>query len=183
MTRPPQWLRALISLFAGDDRIDPIIGDLLEDYALDRAPRNRLAADLWLLRQVLSLVPNRLFDGGWPMKSLTIVSLFMILAAAWLVYMEQVLGHPGHVGRSALDLGLVVGSLLIIVWILRRRGLWLGAATGLYAVAALAFGAWELWHLFHGADFEGFALVISAALCVQAGLVLAALTRPRQPAH
>jgi hypothetical protein len=181
MTRPPPWLSALLSLFSGDDRFDPIVGDLLEDYALDRVPRHgRTAADLWLLRQILSLAPNRLFDGGWPMKSLTIISLFMILAAAWLVYMEQILCHPGHVERSVLDAGLVLGSLLVVVWILRRRGRWLGVATGLYAVAALAFGTWELWHLFHGADFEGFALVISLALCAQAALVLTGLVRSRR---
>jgi len=111
------------------------------------------------------------------MKVLTLVSLVTILAAAWLVYMEQVLGHPGHAERSAVDAGLILGSLLVVVWILRRRGRWLGLAAGLYAVAALALGAWELWRLCQGAEFEGFALVVSLILCVQAGLTLAGLAR------
>lgn len=181
--RPPQWLLAILSLVAGDEDRAPVAGDLLEDYALAQVPRKgRTAANLWFLRQVLSLVPSRLFEGRWPVRSLSLVSIFVILAGAWLVYMEQSLRHPGYLSRSLVDMGLVFGSLLTVTWVMRRQGFWLQSATGLYALGAGALGAWVFWHLMHGADFEGFALIIAAVLCVQAFLVFSGFVRLRRPA-
>jgi len=180
MTLPPRILVALLEYIVAGDGADTIAGDLIEEYnARTAGGTSRLAANAWLIRQSLSLVPNRLFTGRRPMRAQSILSIFMVLAGLWLAYMETVLGHPGHDLRAAIDLLVVFGSVLSLVWLVHRKSGWLQVMVGIYALGAVAFGAHALWDLWRGPEFEGFVLVIATAMCLQGILMLAGFFRKR----
>jgi len=100
------------------------------------------------------------------------VCAFTLLACCWLTTMESVLHHPGYSSRMLMDALLGAGSLitgLIVLLLATTRWRWLALAAALGAggvgVAAIVRDA-------RAAHFEGFVLVIGAALCAQAALTL-----------
>ncbi len=180
MSPSPRLLLWLLGILLPNPEDEPIVGDLLEDYHLAIASgRGRVGAGAKLLGDILSFIPARLFEGRWPVRALALVSAFTLLCGLWLAYMEHVLGHPGRGPRSAVDLTLVAGSLLILAWTVRRDRGWLRAVTALYAVAAAVFGVWTIVHVLRASHFEGFVLVIATALCLQGLLALAGMMRFR----
>jgi hypothetical protein len=95
---------------------------------------------------------------------------FTLLACAWLTAMESVLRHPGYPSRMILDALLGAGSLaigLVVLFLATTSWRWLALAA---AVAAGAVGLSAIVHNARAAHFEGFVLLIGAALSLQAAL-------------
>ena len=106
---------------------------------------------------------------------LMVVTIFTLLAALWLALMEALLRHPGFALRCGIA-GLMVAQCGATLGILALRGgrvlrvFCLGGATALLVYGAYAFSA-DL----RNPHFEGFVLVIAAALMLQGVLTLIAL--------
>src|SRR5579862_5094910 len=167
MTRqgPPQWLDSLLlRCLPGGDR-ETVSGDLLEEYREVRlAQLGRLRADLWYLRQLLSFLIVRSF-GASPMRaSLTWMCVVTALAGAWLAVMENILRHPGFAGRSAIAACIVLQGIATVLFLMLHgrsvfRVLVLAGALGIAVVGAAA-----VIRILNAPHFEGFVLLIGAAL-------------------
>ena len=97
---------------------------------------------------------------------------FTLLACGWLATMEGVLRHPGYPARMVTDALLGVGSLTIaLIALLQATGGWRWLALAA-ALGAGGVGVAAIVHNARAAHFEGFVLVIGAALAVQAALTL-----------
>ncbi len=103
---------------------------------------------------------------------------FTALAGLWLCVMEWVLKQSGYEMRALLDLALVAQSLLTLAFVFglaRRAWRWIAAA-GAVLVAYLG-GSAVIGNL-QRAHFEGFVMVIGAALVLQGLLTIAVTTGP-----
>ncbi len=114
----------------------------------------------------------------FPRWILAAVCGFTALAGAWLCVMESVLKHNGYEMRALLDLAFVAQSLLTLAFVFGLLGgAWRWIATAGAALVAYA-GASAIVGNFQRAHFEGFVMVIGAALVVQGLLTIAATAGP-----
>ncbi len=103
---------------------------------------------------------------------------FTALAGVWLCVMEGALRHNGYEARALLDLALVAQSLLTLAFVfglLRGAGRWIvtvGAVFAAYTGASAIVGNFQRTH------FEGFVMVIGAALVLQSILTLTVTAAP-----
>ena len=84
--------------------------------------------------------------------------------------MENLLRHAGYPGRIAIDAGIGLQSALTLLWLLRPTGVAVRSLVILGAAALTFVGASALLKLSQTAHFEGYVVVIGAALLVQAAL-------------
>lgn len=141
---------------------DAIAGDLLEAYREDHFNKlGRFNAELWLIRQVLSIVWHRI-PGG-----LLMLSLLSTVCAAWLVLMECLLQHNGFIGRSFNDSLVILQSALALFGV---------AAPQAETLRSLAFGVtgmvllnacWALYGAASNPHFEGYAVVAASLFIAQ----------------
>ena len=173
---PPKWAESLlIHLLKPRDR-ESIPGDLLEEYREERLPAlGRARANLWYIRQMLSLASVQAFEGG-PMKSILMcLCFFTMAAAAWLGVMETILRHPGFVVRICLEIVFAAQSLATILFLMLRGHRPLRVLLILGGGAILVFGALAVMTILKAPHFEGYVLVIGAALIMQGSLTIATL--------
>ncbi len=177
--RPPRWFEwMLMSVLPIRDR-ETISGDLFEEYCQERLPRlGRLRANFWYVRQVVGFAVIRLVWGPFMKKALFAISLFTIAAGCWLAVMENVLKHDGHGGRTVLDLLIAAQGVVTVSVILFRAGSLLRLVAILGAIAVAWVGGSALWNILRATHFEGFVVVIGAALIAQGILTIAAFVRP-----
>jgi len=167
---PPQWAEKLLICALPPSRRDDIAGDLCEEFRARNVQGD--PASLWYIRQAAGLIGRQLYAGGKMRTILLTVCAFTLLACCWLTTMESVLRHPGYPSRMIMDALLGAGSLTtgLIVLLLATTGWrWLAVAAALGAGGA---GISAIVHNARADHFEGFVLVIGAALCAQAALTL-----------
>jgi len=167
---PPRWMEKLLMCALPPSRRDDIAGDLCEEFRARQVQGD--PAGLWYIRQAAGLIGRQLYAGGKMRTILLTLCAFTLLACCWLTTMESVLRHPGYSSRMIMDALLGAGSLMtgLIVLLLAGTGWrWLALAA---ALGAGAVGVSAIVHDARTAHFEGFALVIGAALSVQAALTL-----------
>jgi hypothetical protein len=173
---PPHWMERLLRLTLATRDRETISGDLLEEYREAQVPgRGRLRANLWYLRQVADIAVIRLF-GGAPMKyMLAILASATLIAGAWLGIMELLLQHPGYFGRAVTACCIIAqaGGTLFYLRAQGQRVLRAVLAFGGTALAAL--GLVSIHRVLHAAHFEGFVLLIGAALILQCIVTLVVL--------
>ncbi len=175
---PPEWLERTLLLFLdGRDR-ESISGDLLEEYREERLPKSgRLRANVWYLRQCASFASVRLCGGGLVKRLLALLCVFVAAACAWLVMMEFVLKHPGYMARSAVELCLCAQAIVTLLYLLLHAGNVLRRVALMCAMLIVPFGAYCLVEILRAQHFEGYILLISAALMMQGALTMAVLLR------
>jgi hypothetical protein len=177
--RPPALFdRALRLILRPRDR-DAISGDLLEIYAEEKLPTlGRTRATFWYARQLLGLLPYRIFSlpGGKLMKTLSIASsLFLVLACSWFAVMELILKHPGFTIRAGVCAIIVLYAALYTGLTLaysRIQSTPLRYTLSLGAFSVLALGIYALIFEFRTTDFEGYIFLIALALIAQGTLTL-----------
>jgi hypothetical protein len=170
---PPRWLEALLlrSLSARDREI--VSGDLLEEYREVQLPHlGAMRANIWYARQLISFLTARSFRGSTMRASLTWMSALTVLAGIWLAVMENILKHPGYAGRSAIAVGIVLQGLATVLCLMWQGRLVFRAIVLAGAVAVAVLGASAIIRILNAPHFEGFVLLIGAALIVQAMLAL-----------
>ncbi|HEV2618741.1 MAG TPA: permease prefix domain 2-containing transporter [Acidobacteriaceae bacterium] len=164
------FLRLLLS---PRDR-ETVSGDLQEEFFEVKVPElGSFRARLWYLRQVLSFVPARTVAVLQPV--LRLLSLCTALAGVWLGMMDVVLRHPGY-GSQVVIAAMIVSQALLTLAALRfdrSGGLRATATAGSLIVLWIAGRA--LIAALRGPHFEGYILLISSALMVQATLALLTL--------
>ncbi|MBV8895796.1 MAG: hypothetical protein JO051_04740 [Acidobacteriaceae bacterium] len=178
MGMPPRWAEFVLEHILPEGDRQSVTGDLREEYAETMLPRNgRLKADLWYLRQLLSLSPRAFSGQSSSRAAVLLVSFFTFACGCWLALMECVLRHPHYVARAGMDITIALVPLTTIAVVClhlsvrAERWLWAGAV-GLIAVAVRAF-----LHDVHSSHFEGFVLLISLTLAVQGIFMLLFLGR------
>jgi hypothetical protein len=165
---PPRWLETLLRWCLPARDRDSISGDLLEEYREAQLPQlGSVRANLWYLRQLISFLAVRSFGGSTLRASLTWMSVLTTLAGIWLGIMEQLLKHPGYAARSVVAAAIAtqgLATILFLMWHGQRifRALVLAGAVGV-----VVLGASAVIRMLNAAHFEGFVLLIGAALMVQ----------------
>ncbi len=110
------------------------------------------------------------------MKQLLILtSLFTVAAGIWLGVMENVLKHPGYAGRSVIAACIAVqGSAILACTFLSGPSAFRSVVT-MGAVAMAFLGGSAILRMLGAQHFEGFVLIIGAALIMQGILTVATL--------
>lgn len=177
---PPRWMERMLRLFLLSRDRETISGDLLEEYREERLPRlGSMRANLWYLRQSISLASIRVTGGAHMKQALMLMSVFTAAAGIWLVVMENILKHSGYPVRSAIDVCIAIqgaATLLFLIFDGRAIFRWLVIAG---AVAIGLVGARAIGRILQAQHFEGFVLIIGFALLVQAVLTLVVLIQAR----
>ncbi len=103
---------------------------------------------------------------------LAVVCVFTAAAASWLAVMEGVLRHPGFPQRILVSAAIVAQGVLTL-WFSSGASSRAGRTAALAgACGVLLLGASAVIGNITGAHFEGYAVVIGAALVVQGVLTL-----------
>ena len=181
---PPRWIEQLLERILALADCQTVIGDLHEEYVEAMLPRlGRIRADIWYLRQALSLVPRGVLRQGGMRRALLGISLFTLGSCCWLALMEWVLRHSGYLLRSGMDLSIAsvpLATAIALLWhvsVRAERCLWAGAIT------LIAVGAQALIQNARSAHFEGFVLLISVAIILEGTLMLLSLGRSGNGPH
>ena len=112
---------------------------------------------------------------------LRLVCGFTILASTWLTTMYFFLQHPGYQERAATSAAFVFAGLVTLAALqLARPPAWLLAIVAAGAIGLIYAGSSAVNAVLRpGAHFEGYALVIGAALAVQGVLTLVVIGMSR----
>lgn len=103
--------------------------------------------------------------------------VFLTAAGVWLAVMEGILKHPGYEVRSAADASIAAQALLTLCFLVFGGGPAFRMIVLLSAVYAAVFGAFAMARTLQPNHFEGYGLLIGAALVLEAALILAVLFR------
>lgn len=177
---PPGWLEAALLRCLPERDRETVSGDLLEEYREVQLPRlGAFGANIWYARQVLSFLTTRTLGGSAMRASLTWMCVATALAGVWLAVMENVLRHPGYAARSIIALLIMLQGLVTILFLMVHGRSVYRVIVAAGAVGAIALGASALLRILSAAHFEGFVLLIGAALVIQGSLALLVVGGPR----
>lgn len=176
--QPPLLLQNLLQAFLPARDQETVFGDLLEAYAERRHHNRAFRANLWFALQTVSFAPRGTLAALAQEPRLVFFCSFTSACGAWLGTMDVLLHHPNLLRHETIA-GLIVGQGLLTLLTLplfRFRLLrWL-VFTGTLAVTWL--GGKALVAVVRGDySFDGYILIIAAALIVQAALTWRALLR------
>lgn len=176
---PPASLQQLVLALLPPRDQETVVGDLLEVYA-ERRQQGALAANLWYLRQAVSLLPRSASRAYVSAPALVLLCCFTAACAIWLGTMSILTRH-GNVLYQESIVALILGqALLTLVMLPLRRIRSLRWAVSLGAVAIAWLGGSALVAMGRGDhSFEGYILLIALLLIVQAGLTWSDLLRSR----
>ena len=104
--------------------------------------------------------------------SLTWMCMITALAGAWLAVMESILRHPGFAGRLAIAACIVVQGIATVLFLMLHGRSIFRALVLAGAVGAAVLGAAAVIRVLNAPHFEGFVLLIGAALVAQGILAL-----------
>jgi len=106
-----------------------------------------------------------------------------LAAGIWLAVMENVLKHEGYAGRTAIAACIAMQSLATLLLVARPRGFVFRRVVMAGAVGIVVLGGYSVLRILDAPHFEGFVLVIGAALILQGGLTLISGEWPRREAR
>lgn len=112
---------------------------------------------------------------------LRLICGFTILASSWLTTMYFVLRHSGYQKGAAISAGFVLAGLITLASLqLARPPAWLQTLVAIGAIGLIYAGSSAVNAVLRpNAHFEGYALVIGAALAVQGVLTLVVIGMSR----
>ena len=107
--------------------------------------------------------------------------VFAVVAGTWLGVMENILKHEGYAGRTVIAACIALQGFATLLFIRLRgssifRGLLMAGA-----IAIIWLGYRSVGRVLHSPHFEGYVLVIGAALILQGVLTLATAARQYYP--
>lgn len=174
------WMERLLMLFLAERDRETIPGDLLEEKAARAAELGPMRANLWYVAQILSFAPRGVVMASAKSSILSVFCIFTVLAGAWLGSMDFLLKHPGYLDREWIALTIVgQGVLTLIALYSKTRLLKIMAIIGTFSILWLASKAF--YGVTHNPHFEGYIVLIAAALVIQSALTwLSMLQHPKQ---
>jgi len=104
-----------------------------------------------------------------------LTSLFTVAAGVWLGVMENILEHPGYVGRSVIAAYIAVQGLATLACILLSGRSVFRNVVMMGAVAIAFLGGSAILRILGAQHFEGFVLIIGTALVMQGVLTVTTL--------
>ena len=175
---PPRLLERALLLFLAERDRETVSGDLLEEYREEQLPRlGTLRANLWYLRQAVSVAWIRLWGGSRLKQLLVFLCLFIAVAGTWLGVMENVLKHNGYAGRTVVAACIALQAVLTLVCVLwNGRPVFRGIVL-IDAAVIVLFGAAAVINILRAQHFEGFVLLIGLGLMLQGAFAVAVLLR------
>ena len=179
---PPRWAESLLRHVLKPRDQESILGDLLEEYREERLSKlGRTGANLWYIRQMLSIAFFQALKGG-PMKgSLVCLSFLTLAVSACLGFTETVLRqktvlyHPGSDIRIIWAIMLATASVITILYLVLPGYRLLRILLSLSAVAMLSFGISAVLAVIGSTHFEVYFLLYGVALILQLTLAILAL--------
>lgn len=180
---PPRWLqRALVHVLNARDR-ETISGDLLEEFREEKLPRLAvLRADIWYLRQLVSLASRQLLGARLVQQVLVLTCLFAVAAGIWLGTMEHIMKHEGYLGRSVIAVCIAIQSLATLLYLSVHGGSTFRGLVITGAVATMSLGSAAILKISRAQHFEGFVALIGLTLLLQGALTLVTLLQRRYKA-
>jgi hypothetical protein len=106
---------------------------------------------------------------------------FVVAAGTWLAVMENVLKHDGYAGRTVMDVCIVAQAALTLLFLLVHGRAFFRRVVLVCAAAVMLLGISAIIRLSQSQHFEGFVLIIGAALIFEGALTWQQLLK-RQPA-
>jgi len=175
---PPVWIERLLEMLLPEKDRATVAGDLYEEFRDNKAPQlGRVRANAWYLRQVASFAPRRVASLFNRPIVLAWLCVFTAMCGGWLGAMDVLLHHPaaqiGIAGCIVSQALVTLAALRFREWPLLRYVSLLGCIALFWLVVKVVLG------LVHGNEFEGYIVIIAAALLVQAILTLT--TTPHTP--
>ena len=110
-------------------------------------------------------------------QTLVLLCLFVAAAGVWLGVMENVLKHAGYAGRSAIAACITLQAILTLLYLGLNGRPAFRALVLMGALAIALFGASATINILRAQHFEGFVLLIGAALVLESTLTVAVLWR------
>lgn len=133
-SNPPKWVENLLRFFLGPRDRDTVTGDLLEEYREVVLPtRGRLRAQVWYLRQALSLIESvtsglvlGVVFGAWnlvftflaPLAEDTVLALSTFYGPMFVMWGAVGFAARRRTGKfvDAIKAGMIVGAVTIAVF-------------------------------------------------------------------
>lgn len=178
----PAWMEVFLrSLLSVRDR-ETVTGDLYEEFCDRRVSwQSPARASLWYLLQAVSFAPRRCRSAFTQPRTLAALCIFTALCGCWLGAMDLRLRHPGYVGQIGIAAGILLQAL-VTLGSLRFRRISLLRKVSMFGSLVLFWLAGKaLIATVHGAELEGYVLLIAVALLYQALLTLCTVPRPSAP--
>jgi hypothetical protein len=108
-------------------------------------------------------------------QALAFLSAATLAAGAWLGAMELVLQHQGYLGRTVTAACIVLQGVGTLLYLRSAGQRAVRAVVGLGSAALAVLGVVAIVRILHASHFEGFVLLIGAALILQCIFTLAVL--------
>ena len=175
---PPAWMEHLLRMVLPAHNRETIAGDLREEFHDRAASQSARRAQLWYLRQVVSLAPRGLGLALGNGSALPLLCAFTGLCGLWLGAMDLRLHHPASQIAIAAS---ILSQALITLAALRLRYPWLrylalAGCAGMFYLSATA-----LIGVLRGYNFEGYILLIALLLAVQSVLTICTMPWLQRP--
>jgi hypothetical protein len=165
--RPPTMMERMLAALLPERDSESVPGDLEEIYVERYSTSGAFSANVWYAMQMLSFMPRAAVQAYGRAPILALTCCFTAICGCWLGTMDIVLKHSDLLHHEEIA-GMIVGEALLILAALPLRKLtavrWLALA-GSLVIAKM--GASALWGTLHSRDFEGYILVIAAALLAE----------------
>lgn len=97
----------------------------------------------------------------------TFLCFFTLAAGIWLFVMENLLRHQGYLHRSGIAFCIVLQSAVTLLWLLKRDAVILRRTILAGTLALLWIGGTAIQRMLSAPHFEGFVVIIAAALIMQ----------------
>ena len=177
---PPVWIERVLQVLLPEKDRATVAGDLYEEFHENKVPQlGRTRANAWYLRQVASFAPGKVASLFNRPVVLAWLCVFTAMCGGWLGAMDVLLHHPAEqiaiAGCIVLQAVLTLASLRFHQSPLLRVVAMLGCTALFWLVAKVVLG------LAHGGEFEGYIVIIAAALLAQAILTLGTVPAARRP--
>lgn len=173
---PPSWMELLLrSLLPVRDR-ETVAGDLYEEFCDRRTSwQSPVRASLWYLLQAVSFAPRICRSAFLQPRMLASLCLFTALCGCWLGAMDLRLRHPGYVGQIGIAVRISLQALVTLGALRFRRSAFLRHLSMYGCLVLFWLAGKALIATAHGAELEGYVLLIAVALLYQAFLTLCTL--------
>ena len=172
---PPSWMECLLlSLLPVRDR-ETVTGDLFEEFCNRRASgQSLMRASVWYLLQAVSFAPSRCRSAFIQPRMLALLCAFTASYGCWFGVMDLRLRHLGSEG-FAIAAEILLQSLLTLAALYFRRNSLFRCMSMLGCLVLFWLAGKVLIATVHGAQLEGYVLLMAVALIYQASLTLCTL--------
>jgi hypothetical protein len=179
---PPPWAESLLRHVLEPRNQESILGDFLEEYREEQLPvMGRARANLWYIRQILSIVSFQALSGDSVKRSLIFLCFFTLAASACIGSMEAIQRQPGYQIRIIGAIMLAAASFVTIFYLVLPGYRLLRILVSLGAGSMLSLGTSATLAVIRCTPFESYMLLIPAVMILEFALAILTLAYVPDP--